>query len=202
MAGVIGTGKPQYDIWGNTVNVASRMDSTATMGSIQVTQDTYRLLSPRGFKFKYRGLIPVKGKGDLTTYFLLGKRTIGAERQLRRRMSGQHTLAAVVAGLVQSQKRKKRSLCASENEVSNSRQNGRLDASANGGLTSKSGSINSRTSRSNIQELLHEEGGLIESKDGEYTSKSRVLSKISLSPFGSLTTNCKANRLPPLQKTS
>lgn len=40
IAGVVGAQKPQYDIWGNTVNVASRMDSTGVMGRIQVTEDT------------------------------------------------------------------------------------------------------------------------------------------------------------------
>lgn len=40
IAGVVGAQKPQYDIWGNTVNVASRMDSTGLMGRIQVTEDT------------------------------------------------------------------------------------------------------------------------------------------------------------------
>lgn len=44
IAGVVGAQKPQYDIWGNTVNVASRMDSTGIMGRIQVTEDTAKLV--------------------------------------------------------------------------------------------------------------------------------------------------------------
>ncbi|XP_051511878.1 adenylate cyclase type 1-like [Myxocyprinus asiaticus] len=69
VAGVIGARRPQYDIWGNTVNVASRMDSTGVQGKIQVTEDVFRLL--RGYyHFQCRGQVSVKGKGQMLTYFL------------------------------------------------------------------------------------------------------------------------------------
>lgn len=73
VAGVIGARKPQYDIWGNSVNVASRMDSTGVLDHIQVTQDVYNILEPRGYKLKCRGKINVKGKGSMITYILQRK---------------------------------------------------------------------------------------------------------------------------------
>ncbi|XP_077989853.1 adenylate cyclase type 8-like [Glandiceps talaboti] len=103
IAGVIGAKKPQYDIWGNTVNVASRMDSTGEMGRIQVTEHTYQILSRRGFTFEYRGLIYVKGlKNRVKTYFLKGRSRAIRSQSTIRRMSGQHTLAAIVYGLVKN----------------------------------------------------------------------------------------------------
>ncbi|XP_066539140.1 adenylate cyclase type 2 isoform X2 [Hoplias malabaricus] len=70
IAGVIGAQKPQYDIWGNTVNVASRMDSTGVLGKIQVTEETSRILLALGYTCTCRGIINVKGKGELKTYFV------------------------------------------------------------------------------------------------------------------------------------
>ncbi|KAL1516593.1 hypothetical protein ABEB36_000488 [Hypothenemus hampei] len=70
IAGVVGAQKPQYDIWGNTVNVASRMDSCGIMGKIQVTDDTAEILKKAGFECECRGPTYVKGKGTLTTYFV------------------------------------------------------------------------------------------------------------------------------------
>uniref|UniRef100_A0A8C5G768 adenylate cyclase n=2 Tax=Gouania willdenowi TaxID=441366 RepID=A0A8C5G768_GOUWI len=70
IAGVIGAQKPQYDIWGNTVNVASRMDSTGVLGKIQVTEETSRILLTLGYMCSCRGIINVKGKGELQTYFV------------------------------------------------------------------------------------------------------------------------------------
>ncbi|CAN2389555.1 Adenylyl- / guanylyl cyclase [Pristimantis euphronides] len=70
IAGVIGARKPQYDIWGNTVNVASRMESTGELGKIQVTEETCRILEGLGYSCECRGLINVKGKGELRTYFV------------------------------------------------------------------------------------------------------------------------------------
>merc|ERR1719397_1028152 len=75
VAGVIGAKKPQYDIWGNAVNFASRMDSTGVVGKIQVTQDIESILKPKGFALTKRGTIAVKGKGDMVTYFLDGRGT-------------------------------------------------------------------------------------------------------------------------------
>uniref|UniRef100_A0A7M4DZJ9 Adenylate cyclase type 6 n=1 Tax=Crocodylus porosus TaxID=8502 RepID=A0A7M4DZJ9_CROPO len=70
VAGVIGARKPQYDIWGNTVNVSSRMDSTGVPDRIQVTTDLYQVLAAKGYQLECRGVIKVKGKGEMTTYFL------------------------------------------------------------------------------------------------------------------------------------
>ncbi|OQR79471.1 Ca(2+)/calmodulin-responsive adenylate cyclase-like [Tropilaelaps mercedesae] len=72
VAGVIGARKPQYDIWGNTVNVASRMESTGKADHCQITEDVYQLLKDQ-YRFQCRGTVKVKGKGDMTTYFLLSK---------------------------------------------------------------------------------------------------------------------------------
>uniref|UniRef100_A0AAR2K050 Adenylate cyclase type 7 n=1 Tax=Pygocentrus nattereri TaxID=42514 RepID=A0AAR2K050_PYGNA len=70
IAGVIGARKPQYDIWGNTVNVASRMESTGELGKIQVTEETSDVLQKLGYSCECRGLINVKGKGELKTFFV------------------------------------------------------------------------------------------------------------------------------------
>uniref|UniRef100_A0A8C2D5J8 adenylate cyclase n=1 Tax=Cyprinus carpio TaxID=7962 RepID=A0A8C2D5J8_CYPCA len=70
IAGVIGAHKPQYDIWGNTVNVASRMDSTGVLDKIQVTEETAQVAQALGYSLTLRGAISVKGKGQLTTYFI------------------------------------------------------------------------------------------------------------------------------------
>ncbi|XP_037542533.1 adenylate cyclase type 2 [Nematolebias whitei] len=70
IAGVIGAHKPQYDIWGNTVNVASRMDSTGLLDKIQVTEETSQIIQSIGYDVTLRGAITVKGKGELTTYFV------------------------------------------------------------------------------------------------------------------------------------
>ncbi|KAK0167200.1 hypothetical protein PV327_004629 [Microctonus hyperodae] len=72
VAGVIGARKPQYDIWGNAVNVASRMDSTGVLDGIQVTQEVRDVLSAKGYPLTCRGSIQVKGKGSMVTYFLDG----------------------------------------------------------------------------------------------------------------------------------
>lgn len=56
---------------GNTVNVASRMESTGKAGAIQVTQETCEILQAFGFTFEQRGLVAVKGKGQLMTYYLI-----------------------------------------------------------------------------------------------------------------------------------
>uniref|UniRef100_A0A8C6MGN0 Adenylate cyclase type 2 n=1 Tax=Nothobranchius furzeri TaxID=105023 RepID=A0A8C6MGN0_NOTFU len=70
IAGVIGAQKPQYDIWGNSVNVASRMETTGVLGKIQVTEETSSILTNLGYMCSCRGIINVKGKGDLKTYFV------------------------------------------------------------------------------------------------------------------------------------
>ena len=73
VAGVIGAKKPHYDIWGNTVNIASRMESTGKSGCIQVLKDTYDILKDRGFSFEQRGYVNVKGKGKLLTYMFVNR---------------------------------------------------------------------------------------------------------------------------------
>ncbi|XP_008210097.1 adenylate cyclase type 3 isoform X2 [Nasonia vitripennis] len=72
-AGVIGARKPHYDIWGNTVNVASRMESTGKVGCLQVTDETRKILEPFGYGFEQRGMVFVKGKGQLLTHYLIKK---------------------------------------------------------------------------------------------------------------------------------
>ncbi len=73
-AGVIGTTKFAYDIWGDTVNTASRMESLGQPGHIQVSATTHQRLTQK-YTFQERGSIDVKGKGEMTTYFLLGRQT-------------------------------------------------------------------------------------------------------------------------------
>jgi class 3 adenylate cyclase len=72
VAGVIGTKKFIYDIWGDTVNLASRMESLGVPGRIQVTQAVAERLGA-AFVFEPRGLIDVKGKGPTSAYFLIGR---------------------------------------------------------------------------------------------------------------------------------
>jgi urea ABC transporter urea binding protein len=73
IAGVIGTKKFTYDLWGDTVNVASRMESHGVAGCIQVTDTTYERLKDK-YVFEERGLTSIKGKGDMMTYWLMGKK--------------------------------------------------------------------------------------------------------------------------------
>jgi class 3 adenylate cyclase len=71
-AGVIGTVKFSYDLWGDTVNTASRMESHGVAGCIQVTERTYQRLRD-GYRFQRRGPTPVRGMGEMVTYFLVGR---------------------------------------------------------------------------------------------------------------------------------
>lgn len=73
VAGVIGSKKYVYDLWGDTVNIASRMESTGIPGEIQVSGNTHRLLDQQ-FTFESRGLVEVKGKGQIETFILSGLR--------------------------------------------------------------------------------------------------------------------------------
>ncbi|NER37831.1 MAG: HAMP domain-containing protein [Oscillatoria sp. SIO1A7] len=73
VAGVIGTKKFIYDLWGDAVNIASRMESHGVAGCIQVTDSTYKILQDK-YRFKERGIINIKGKGDMTTYWLLDRK--------------------------------------------------------------------------------------------------------------------------------
>jgi class 3 adenylate cyclase len=69
VAGVIGTHKFAYDVWGDTVNTASRMESHSVPGRIQVSAATRLALGDR-FDFERRGTIEIKGKGMMETFFL------------------------------------------------------------------------------------------------------------------------------------
>ncbi len=73
VAGVIGTNKFIYDLWGDTVNIASRMESQGVTNAIQVTEATYKRLRDR-YDFQRRGSINVKGKGEMTAYLLVGRK--------------------------------------------------------------------------------------------------------------------------------
>ncbi|MEG5062977.1 adenylate/guanylate cyclase domain-containing protein [Microcoleus sp. B3-A4] len=75
VAGVIGIKKFIYDLWGDTVNTASRMESHGKPGSIQVTETTYQQLREKYF-FENRGAIEVKGKGQMTTYLLKSRKLL------------------------------------------------------------------------------------------------------------------------------
>jgi guanylate cyclase len=71
VAGVIGRKRFLYDLWGDAVNTASRMESHGTAGRIQVTRATRDLLADE-FELERRGMIPVKGKGEIEAWYLLG----------------------------------------------------------------------------------------------------------------------------------
>jgi class 3 adenylate cyclase len=71
VAGVIGSAKFAYDLWGDAVNTASRMESHGAPGRIQITRPTYELLAAE-FECEPRGTIFVKGKGEIEAWYLLG----------------------------------------------------------------------------------------------------------------------------------
>ncbi|MEJ1363466.1 MAG: adenylate/guanylate cyclase domain-containing protein, partial [Candidatus Sedimenticola sp. (ex Thyasira tokunagai)] len=73
VAGVIGSWKFSYDLWGDTVNTASRMESQGVVGQIQVTDTVYQQLQEK-FLFENRGEIQIKGKGMLNVYLLKSRR--------------------------------------------------------------------------------------------------------------------------------
>jgi len=122
VAGVIGAKTPQYDIWGKSVNLASRMDSTGVNNQIQVPEEMYQVLKERGFLFKYRSITQVKGIGQVPTYFLTGctaeaAKRIGVSRVLLQIIGGVSTedehqaessLSQLVLRLVQKKNRKQR----------------------------------------------------------------------------------------------
>jgi class 3 adenylate cyclase len=79
VAGVIGHKKFQYDIWGDTVNIASRMESQGLPGQIQITQTTYELIKD-DFLCDHRGRLQIKGVGAMETYLLVGRRKTSPPR--------------------------------------------------------------------------------------------------------------------------
>ncbi|KAM7358388.1 adenylyl cyclase 78C [Cochliomyia hominivorax] len=121
VSGVIGARKPVYDIWGNTVNVASRMDSTGENCRIQVPEHTAELLKTKGYTCVKRGDINVKGKGIMTTYFVLPRGVTESQLSspvhmpsgipmtqtpnLQRQTSHHGSFSAVVFGMLQASKR-------------------------------------------------------------------------------------------------
>jgi len=89
VAGVIGTKRFLYDLWGDAVNTASRMESQGTPGEIQITRETYELLKDE-FICTRRGTILVKGKGEMETWYLVGPRSDdrGMERGMQSEAAG------------------------------------------------------------------------------------------------------------------
>jgi class 3 adenylate cyclase len=96
VAGVIGTKKFIYDIWGDTVNLASRMEAHGVPGRVQVTHAVMERLADT-YRFEARGIIDVKGKGPTPTYFLLGKagRPAATSRSARTSAAGLRELGAL-----------------------------------------------------------------------------------------------------------
>ena len=80
-AGVIGTKRFLYDLWGDAVNTASRMESNGSPGEIQITRATYELLKDE-FDCRRRGTIDVKGKGPMETWYLVGPRSADGRTDL------------------------------------------------------------------------------------------------------------------------
>jgi class 3 adenylate cyclase len=71
VAGIVGVKKFQYDIWGDTVNTASRMESNAGVGKVNISQHTYELIKDDSdFIFEHRGKVEAKGKGNIEMYFV------------------------------------------------------------------------------------------------------------------------------------
>ncbi|PZC77648.1 hypothetical protein B5X24_HaOG203092 [Helicoverpa armigera] len=107
VGGVIGASKPVYDIWGNTVNEASRMETTGEMDKIQTTAYTKELLS-KYYQMERRGEINVKGKGIMETWWVVAKTTTypGLTPPMDERPAmPPRSLAALVSSMMQSRKR-------------------------------------------------------------------------------------------------
>ncbi|CAB3221065.1 unnamed protein product [Arctia plantaginis] len=106
VGGVIGARKPVYDIWGNTVNEASRMETTGAMDKIQVTKYTKQLLERCGYTLSRRGEVQVKGKGTMETWWVVGTRGAQpSEGASRPTPAPPRSLASLVYTMLQARKR-------------------------------------------------------------------------------------------------
>ena len=77
VAGVVGKRKFTYDVWGDTVNIASRMETSGQPGKVNISAYTYALIK-QYFECEYRGKVDAKGKGEIDMYFVVGEK---AERE-------------------------------------------------------------------------------------------------------------------------
>lgn len=77
VAGIVGVKKFQYDIWGDTVNTASRMESNGEAGKVNISRTTYeKIQDEKDLEFEYRGMVDVKGKGPIEMWFVTKRQTI------------------------------------------------------------------------------------------------------------------------------
>lgn len=76
VAGIVGVKKFQYDVWGDTVNTASRIESHGSVGKVNISESLYELIKDNQlFEFEYRGVVQAKGKGEMRMYFVKKKST-------------------------------------------------------------------------------------------------------------------------------
>jgi class 3 adenylate cyclase len=76
VAGIVGSHKFAYDLWGDVVNTASRMESHGVPGSIQISRATYEIIR-NDYLCERRGTVEIKGKGEMETFFLLARSSGG-----------------------------------------------------------------------------------------------------------------------------
>jgi adenylate cyclase len=77
VAGVVGKNKYAYDVWGDTVNIASRLESAGEVNKVNISAYTFDLVRER-FECAYRGKVAAKGKGEIDMYFVVGERAAAA----------------------------------------------------------------------------------------------------------------------------